>query len=490
MDKNKYLVLSALAASSLVLWKYISPQPNHSDEPSLVSGSLPIVGHYFQLTKNPRKFIREAREKYGPCFRVKLPAQGTLVVVTGELIPEVMKNTKSFSFAKGIERLIPSKDVVSLSYDHKHIAEEISPRSKNPIIYPIKHNFKEHQIDIFSDRIQSGLKRGFRNKLDIAVGERREVKLLETISYVVANISGPCFASRAVENDEDFIQGIAMFTSKVIRASMTLIALPMWLGKIVLRRFFSVEKEMDLIMTRLVPMLQKVRNGVEIEPSYATMALSLPKEDGNLRSVEDVAYYFKDIAFASIHTTSHFASLALHELSTRPELMQDLIDEINTLDTKTPETVAALPLMDSFLREILRSYGDFMGLNHLAMKDTVLSTGQVIREGSTIVLAIDDAQHDPAHFPSPDLETFNPRRFMNSSLKSSTIGLDLLVFGIGSHACPGRYFAVNEIKYIIGEIITKYNLEPKSGSHTKEKIVFGMYRFPTQEPLVFSLKDQ
>ncbi|KAG1468513.1 hypothetical protein G6F56_003791 [Rhizopus delemar] len=489
MTQNNYLALSAVAATTLVLWKLLRSSNDESKQAPLVSGSLPLIGHLLPLQRNPREFIQNAKDKYGPCFRVKLPGQGTLVVVTGDLIPEVMKATKNFDFRKGVEKLVPSKKVVKMSYDHKFIAEEISPRAKDPIVYPIKNNFKEHQIDIFSERIQSGLKRGFQEKLDIAPGERRTVSLVETLSYIVSSISCPCFAFDDIESDREFVQGMASFTDKIIRASITLMMFPGWLGHLLLRNFFSVEHEMDLIMTRLVPMLQKARDGAVFEPSFVTMVMNLRKEDGQLRSVADVAYMFKDIAFASIHTTSHFASISLHELATRPELMQELRKELAELDEMTPESVASLSLMDSFLREVFRCNADFLALHHLTVKDSVLSTGHLVPKGTTVVLALDQAHHDPAHVQSPDLGTFNPYRFMNSSLKSTTIGLDNLPFGIGAHACPGRYFAVNEIKYLIAEIITKFKVESKTGERAKDNIMLGMTKFPPTEPLIFSLNN-
>jgi cytochrome P450 len=109
--------------------------PKNSDKsnlPPLVKGSLPVLGHLLQLQHNPREFIQHAKDKYGPCFRLKLPGQGTLVVVTGELIPEVMKATKDFNFPKGVENLVPTSRIVELSYGHKFIAEKVSPRAKNP----------------------------------------------------------------------------------------------------------------------------------------------------------------------------------------------------------------------------------------------------------------------------------------------------------------------------------------------------------------------
>ncbi|CEG83561.1 hypothetical protein RMATCC62417_17462 [Rhizopus microsporus] len=487
MTQNKYLALSAVAAATLIIYKLLSKEQDDEKLPPLVKGALPFLGHIIQLQRNPRKFIQEAKREYGPCFRLRIPSQGTIVVVTSELIPEVMKNTKNFSFAQGIENIVPTAQVVHLSYDHKYIAEEISPRAKNPVIYPIKHNFKDDQIHVFSTRIQTALRKGLQEEFDIAPGEERAVNMQKKLAYLVSNISCPCFAVSNISKDREFIKGMADFTNKIIRAGILVTLLPGWLGKLLMRSTFSVEYEMDLIMSRLVPELERLRKeGTDgIEPTFATMAMNMPKEDGRLRSVKDVAYYFKDIALASIHTTSHFATFALHELASRPQLMEELRKEVSTLDELTPESVADLKLMDSFLREVFRCNTDYLGLHHLTLRDTFLSTGHLIPKGTLVTLAMDEAHQDPALLDMPDLESFNAYRFMrNKNLKSTSTGINHLSFGLGSHRCPGRFFAVKELKLLIVEMIMRYDVKTRTGKRAKDFVLLGMTKFPPREPLI------
>lgn len=368
------------------------------------------------------------------------------------------------------------------------------------VIYPIKHNFKENQIDIFSERIQTALKYSLGKELALDKGEERSVDTWSLLAILVSNISCPCFAGSKVGHNEDLIVGMASFTQKIIKAGIFFSFFPDWLSKFCVRNFYSVEKEMDLIMKLLVPELRKVRNGEygdDFEVTFATMSLNLPKEDGSLRSVEDAAYYFNNIALASIHTTSHFASFALHELACRPSLVDDMRKELATLgDNRTPETVANLPLMDSFFREVLRYDVDYLGLHHMALQDSVLSTGQIVPKGSLVVSALEQNHRDTRYLPiDPDsgeivtgdspLGVFDAYRFVDKKMKSTTIGTNLLTFGIGAHACPGRYFAANEIKYVISEMLIRYNIRTKSGLRAKENVLLGMTRFPPTEPLIF-----
>jgi cytochrome P450 len=369
------------------------------------------------------------------------------------------------------------------------------------VIYPIKHNFKEDKIGVFSERIQNALKIGLDSLLDIKKGEERVINTWDTFTVLISNISCPCFAGSKVGYNKDLIIGMASFTQKIIRAGMVMTTLPEWLGNIIVRRFLSVEHEMDIIMGLLVPELEKIRNGEvdadQEEVTFSAMALKVPKEDGSQRSVQDAAYYFNSIALASIHTTSHFTTFALHELSCRPSLVQDLRTELATLgNDRTPESVATLSLMDSFFREVLRHNTDHMGLHHLALKDTTLSTGQVIPKDSMVVCAIDQVHRDERFLPIDEdtgeaclgdspLDQFDAYRFYGKNIKSTTVGLEYLPFGLGAHACPGRFFAVNEIKYVIGELLLRFNIKTKSGKRAKDNVLLGMTRFPPLEPLIF-----
>lgn len=336
--------------------------------------------------------------------------------------------------------------------------------------------------------------------MDIKKGEEKAVDIKDVLTSIISYISCPCFAGSNVGKDEELIDAMAVFTQKIIKAGVFLTLLPSWLGNFVVQRFFSVEYEIDLIMKLLVPELRKIRNGERgdnYEPSFATMVLNLPKMDGSPRSVESSAYLFSNIALASIHTTSHFSTFAFHELACRPTLMQDLRNELATLDGEyTPESVAKLPLMDSFFREVLRFNADYLGLHHLAMQDTTLSTGHVVPKGTMVIGAVQQIHNDPQYAPvdadtgeaivgNSPLDEFDAYRYVGKNIKATSVGLGHLSFGLGAHACPGRFFASNEIKYVIAEMITKYNIRTKSGKRAKDTVLLGMTRFPPSEPLLF-----
>lgn len=138
ITKKQCITVSAAASITFIAWKIYrkvsakKKSVNPALLPPLVKGGVPLLGNLLQLESNPSDFLDSARDNLGPCFRIQLPGQGNLTVVTGPLIGEVMKNTKNFNFSLGIESIVPAAKVVRESYKHKFIVEEISPREKHP----------------------------------------------------------------------------------------------------------------------------------------------------------------------------------------------------------------------------------------------------------------------------------------------------------------------------------------------------------------------
>lgn len=80
------------------------------------------------------------------------------------------------------------------------------------------------------------------------------------------------------------------------------------------------------------------------------------------------------------------------------------------------------------------------------------------------------AAMDETNFPNP--ETFDPYRFLKMRQQSDeeagkhqfvTLSKEMLAFGYGRHACPGRFFAANEIKIIFINILRKFDVETREG---------------------------
>lgn len=76
-------------------------------------------------------------------------------------------------------------------------------------------------------------------------------------------------------------------------------------------------------------------------------------------------------------------------------------------------------------------------------------------------------EYNPAGYTPPD--QFDGMRFYNlrnmpgkeSRHQFATAGPESLTFGYGNHTCPGRFFASNEIKIILVELLMNWDFRLK-----------------------------
>lgn len=107
-------------------------------------------------------------------------------------------------------------------------------------------------------------------------------------------------------------------------------------------------------------------------------------------------------------------------------------------------------------------------MRRLSMKDVKLSDGPVISKG-TLFMVSNKLMWNPAAYPNP--ETFDPYRFLKMrettgrevSAQLVSPSPEHMAFGFRKHACPGRFFAANEIKTALCHILLKYDFKLAEG---------------------------
>ncbi|PQE10404.1 cytochrome P450 protein [Rutstroemia sp. NJR-2017a WRK4] len=174
------------------------------------------------------------------------------------------------------------------------------------------------------------------------------------------------------------------------------------------------------------------------------------------------------IAFAALHTTSGLLGNVILDLAARPEyiraLRQELDENLPEGSQITKQVLTRLRKMDSFLKESQRMNPlNLVTMNRKMMSTVQLSDGTVLPKGSFIGMAAGSIAFDASLFPDP--HKFDGFRFSRlrqdpgaeNKYQLVTTGKDSLAFGHGSHACPGRFFASNEIKTMLIELLRGYD---------------------------------
>ncbi|KAK0220338.1 cytochrome P450 [Armillaria fumosa] len=188
------------------------------------------------------------------------------------------------------------------------------------------------------------------------------------------------------------------------------------------------------------------------------------------RTVRDLVLRVLVLNFAAIHMTSITFTTALYALAAHPEYVQTLRDEVEAAIAEEDWTKAAVGKtnqLDSFIKEAQRRYGSInvFSMARFVRKDFVFSDGTVVPAGNHIAVATQSIHMDEGKYDDP-LE-FKPWRFHDmrkedgKSNRHQMINLDIdyVVFGNGRPACPGRFFAVNELKILMSYVLVNFDVK-------------------------------
>ena len=261
--------------------------------------------------------------------------------------------------------------------------------------------------------------------------------------------------------------------------------------------------------TLIQPVVEKRRAQMEAGssesegPSKTSDAIGWMVECARGRKIDYAAAQLS-FSLAAIHLSSEMMTMCLLQLCDMPELVEPLREECRSVlrsDGWTKQALLDMKLLDSFMRECQR-VRDLLASNdprtleyrtrtdpllaasmlRFAKAPITLSDGTVIPKGSTLMV-LNDWAHSSEHFTNAD--RFDMRRFARLRERPgeqnqhlfSTPSADQMGFGFGTcwshlgfyaatnetetgeHACPGRFFASNEIKIALCILILEYDFE-------------------------------
>jgi cytochrome P450 len=83
-----------------------------------------------------------------------------------------------------------------------------------------------------------------------------------------------------------------------------------------------------------------------------------------------------------------------------------------------------------------------------------------------------------------------PPNLTTSKHQFTSIGDADQNFGLGKHACPGRFFAAQEIKVILSYLLLHYEIKLRDGEGRPRPVVFMMTKSPSQTAEVLFRRRQ
>ncbi|KAF9067174.1 cytochrome P450, partial [Rhodocollybia butyracea] len=310
-----------------------------------------------------------------------------------------------------------------------------------------------------------------------------KVSMLSTVMEIVSRTSNRYFVGLPLCRNPDYVNLNIHFTIDAFAGANTLRRYPGFLKPIVRQSLTKVSACMARAEKHLGPL---IRERLAKEDEYGTadwpdkpndLITWLLEEAGGRHEnlISDTVNRVSLINFAAIHTTSVTFTNSLYYLAANPEIAAPLREEALAATEEYGWTKAAMGKMvklDSFLKETQRLSGGIgaLTMSRLALRDFTFSDGTVVPAGTIVSVASHGLHHDEAHYEDP--ESFKPFRFSDirgqegEALKHQMVAIDpsFALFGNGGrHMCPGRFFAVNEIKALVAHVILSYDIKFENG---------------------------
>ncbi len=192
--------------------------------------------------------------------------------------------------------------------------------------------------------------------------------------------------------------------------------------------------------------------------------------DGEGMSDELVLSESMQLLVAGHETSSNALSWLLYLLSSRPDCLQRVREEFDTVLGDAPlghGDVAKCTFATQVIQEGLRLYPPFWMVDRMAMAEDRVGD-LAIPQGSTVIVFVYGAHRARQHWPDP--ESFDPERFVKGNEKLRA-PFTYLPFGGGPRVCIGNNYAMLQILMILSTLLRKYDLHLMPGQTIEPRAV-------------------
>ncbi|EUC34673.1 hypothetical protein COCCADRAFT_35710 [Bipolaris zeicola 26-R-13] len=438
---------------------------------------FPSMNEYGTGEKYRQTYLSSAREIYekgytkfkNSCYALMNEQGIPTVVIPASLLPELRKLP---------EDVLSRREAISqlMEIDHTRM-DPGSPTPTNSVKADLTPALARLNPTICNE-VDDGL-----TELMPPCKDWTEVKIFDTLTLLIAKVSGRVFVGPEVCQDPEYIDTAANYTLEFMNAVHSVKALRPWLKPYLGPRTLEVKKlrQREKLAEKILrPLIEDRIQRKANDPSWKEpddLVQWMLNRRNEQESVKDLVQYQLTMIFAAIHTTTATATSILYTLAVTPQYIEPLREEIRSvLPADGAITFRALQQMeklDSYIKEVMRVSPAFLtSFVRYAKQGFTLSTGAYIPAGVYIEAPAFSIYNDAQFYASPEnFDGFRSYRIRRGSGKAQDIARNQSVtsnetnlnFGYGRHACPGRFFAVNEIKMVMARVLLQYDVKMPGG---------------------------
>lgn len=454
--------VTGLVLGGLLLLLLLPRRQRREGEPPLENGWIPFIGLAYEFHKNALEFLISRQQKYGDIFTVHVAGKYITFIMDSTQFQYVIKHGKQLDFHEFANSLS------SRTFDHPRLTEAKFPHL-NDKLHRIYKIMQGRALDKLTDSMMGNLQRVFKWKFSQATDWKAEKMyqfcccIMFEASFMTLYGRDPIADGHKVISEirEKFTKFDAKFPYLVINIPIALLGATKKIREELIHFFFPNKMEKRSEISEVV---QERKNVLE---QY------------ELQDYDRAAHHFAFL-WASVGNTIPATFWAMYYLVRHPEALAAVRDEIDHLlqstgQKKGPEydihitreQLDSMVLLGSAIKESFRLCAASMNIR-LVQEDFDLE----LEGNQTIRLRKDDfiALYPPALHMDPEIyedpERYKYDRFVENGKekilfykKGKKLKEYLMPFGSGTSKCPGRFFAMNEIKQFLAVLLIYVDME-------------------------------
>lgn len=411
-------------------------------EPPKMPGALPLLGHMLEFGKNPFSYMMKLRNSLGEIGEFRMFHQ-KMVLMTG---PEA---NEAFFRAPDTQ------------LDQSQAYKIMTPIFGKGVVFDAPPHKKDQQLKMLMPVLRDKPMRGYAQiivqEVDQMIanwGESGEVDLLEFMKELTIYTSSHCLLGDEFryELNEEFAEIYHDLEKGVNPLAFVFPYLPLP----VFRRRDRARARLQELVTGIIN--KRAQKAEKSEDAFQ-MLIDAAYDDGSRLSPHEITGMLIGTIFAGHHTTAGTAAWTLLELAKRPQYMQEVLVELDSLfgddGEVTFQSLREIPKLENVIKEVLRLHPPLIFLIRKVMQDFHFKD-YTVKTGKYVCASPRVSHRIASIFPEP--EKFDPDRYSEARQEDAQ-PFSWIAFGGGKHKCTGNAFAMLQLKAIISILLRRYTFE-------------------------------
>src|SRR3984893_1897707 len=418
------------------------------------STPIPVVSRFRcfadsrAMFRNPVQVLSNYTENFGDTFRIYLGGlKEAIVTIDPAVIQHVLK-TNSENYQKSEIQVKRMGHFLGKGLLTTHGEAWRAQRRL------IQKGFDRTQLDALSSIMQDSLAESLRDFDRQARGGPVDI-YPQLMKITFAMVARSLFGARLQDEDIDLVSHtICTVQEFIVRQTLQPYLNPWFAASGELRKHEEMRVRADSIL------MAYIRKRRHQEPGHDLLQTLMDARysDGEGMSDELVLSESMQLLVAGHETSSNGLSWLLYLLSSRPDCLERVRQEVDAVLGDAPLSPSDLPKLEfttQVIQEGLRLYPPFWMIDRMAVADD--RAGDIdIPRGSTVIVYVYGAHHAPRYWESP--ESFDPERFTKANDKLRA-PFTYLPFGGGPRGCIGGNYAMLQILMILSVLLRRYDFQ-------------------------------